>query len=239
MTIPSLLGIQFNQSRFYGHKTKYKFGFNAAVGTDEETIWDQGGLYVHPASASVMKVSSSNASDTSTTVLVEGLDEDYNTLSETVTLNGQTAVNTSGSYLRVNRATVITNAPQGDVYIGSGTVTSGVPANVFAKIVAGENQTLMAVWTVPAGYTAHLHEISASSGTTAANKFTTVRLKCAPFNQVPQTKAVQTLHNSFIEMDFGVPLEVPEKSDCELRAVSSSGTDSVSGTMTFVYVQNV
>ena len=63
-------------------------------------------------------------------------------------------------------------------------------------------------------------------------------MKVTPFGEVPQTKAVQTLHNAFIEMDFGVPLEVPEKSDCELRAVSSSGTDSVSGTMTFVYVKN-
>ena len=238
MTIPSLLGMQLNQGRFYGHLTKYKFGFNASVGTDEETIWDQGGLYAHPPSASVMKVSSSNNADTSTTVIVEGLDENYDFLSETVTLNGQTAVNTASTYIRVNRAIVTTNAPQGDVYVGTGTVTTGIPANIFAKIIAGENQTLMAVWTVPSGYTAHLHGITASSGTTAANKFTTIRLKCALFNQVSQTKAVQTLHNTFINMDFPIPMIFPEKSDCELRAVASSGSDAVSGTMSFVYVKN-
>jgi hypothetical protein len=238
MTIPSLLGLQFNQGRFFGHLTEYKFGFNAEVGTDEETLWDEGGLYSHPSSASVMKVSSSNAADTSTTVMVSGLDVNYDEVSETVTLNGQTAVNTSNEYLRVFRAKVKSNEPQGNVYVGTGTVSSGVPANKFAKILIGENQTLMAVWSVPAGYTAHLHEVSASSGTTAANKFTTVRLKVTPFGEVPQTKVVQTLHNSFIELDFGVPIQIPEKSDVELRAVSSSGSDAVSGTMTFVYVKN-
>jgi hypothetical protein len=238
MTIPSLLGLQFNQGRFFGHLTEYKFGFNAEVGTDEETLWDEGGLYSHPSSASVMKVSSSNAADTSTTVMVSGLDVNYDEVSETVTLNGQTAVNTSNEYLRVFRAKVTSNEPQGNVYVGTGTVSSGVPANKFAKILIGENQTLMAVWSVPAGYTAHLHEVSASSGTTAANKFTTVRLKVTPFGEVPQTKVVQTLHNSFIELDFGVPIQIPEKSDVELRAVSSSGSDAVSGTMTFVYVKN-
>jgi len=238
MTIPSLLGLQFNQGRFYGHLTEYKFGFNPAIGTDEETIWDGSSLYAHPSSASVMKVSSSNASDTATTVIVSGLDSNYLPITETITLNGQTAVNTSNEYLRVNRAKVTSNAPQGDVYVGTGAVSSGVPANKFAKIIIGENQTLMAVWSVPAGYTAHLHKITLSSGTTAANKFATGRLKVTPFGQVAQTKAVVTLHNTHIEMDFGVPLMIDEKSDVELRALVSSGSDAISGTMTFVYVKN-
>ena len=68
-------------------------------------------------------------------------------------------------------------ANAGKVYAGTGTITSGVPANKYAVIAIGENQTLMALWTVPAGYTAYIHQLNVSQGATTANKYTTIRLK--------------------------------------------------------------
>jgi len=47
------------------YKQVYKFGQNAVVGNSMETIWQQGGLYSYPPSASTMTVSSSNVNDTS------------------------------------------------------------------------------------------------------------------------------------------------------------------------------
>jgi len=237
MSIDGHYGIQVHEGMHYGQNPLFKFGFNSAVGTDEETIWDQGGLYSYPTSASVMKVSSDDDSDTST-VTIEGLDENYLIVSESVTITGQTAVNTTNSFLRVYRATVIADTPTGNIYVGSGTVTSGVPANKYAKITSGENQTLMAVWTVPAGYTAYLHQGTISSGTSTVNKFVTAKLKVKPFGQVLQTKAVVTLYNSFVDFDFGIPLKIEEKSDIEARAFASSGSDAVSVTFSIIYKAN-
>lgn len=233
MSIDARYGLQLRQDR-WKERGLFKFGFNSAVGTDEETVWDGGGIYSYPSSAVAMKVSSDDDSDVAV-VNIAGLDANYKEVTEDVTLTGQTAVTTSNSYIRVYRARVKSSEPSGNIYIGDGAVTSGVPATIYAQITSGENQTLMALWTVPAGKTAYLYAGTFSSGTSQSNKFATCRLKVRPFGEVLQTKAVVTVHNSFIDFDFGVPLEIPEKSDIEARALTSSGTDSISCTFSIIY----
>ena len=131
--------LQVAQGQIAYHKHVYKFGQNVTVGDSVETIWAQGGLYSYPPSATTMTVSSSDTNDTSAgtgarTVLISGLDGDYNEISETITLNGQTPVTTTNSFIRVNRAIVLTagsgGANAGIIYVGTGTVTTGVPANI-------------------------------------------------------------------------------------------------------------
>ena len=151
--------------------TRAKFGFNADIDDSLETIWSEGGLYSYLTSATVLKISSASTDDASAgtgarTITISGLDGSYNQISESVTLNGQTAVNTTNSFLRVFRMIVDTAGSGGQnagkIYAGTGTVTSGVPANKYGVIDVGDNQTLMCFWTVPAGYTAYLHQIDIS-----------------------------------------------------------------------------
>jgi len=132
------------------HTPQFKFGFNPDVDDSEETVWAQGGLYSYLSSASILKVSSSSTADDSAgtgarTVQLYGLDANYNEINETVTLDGQTAVNTTNSFLRINRM-VVRSAGTGEknagvIYAGAGTVTAGVPANKYATIAIGDNQT--------------------------------------------------------------------------------------------------
>lgn len=236
MSIINKYGFQV-QREHYPEKSEFKFGYNPEVGTDPETIWDGGGLYSYPTSASIMKVSSSNNLDTSTTLTIYGLNENYDAVSESITLNGQTAVNTTNQYIRSLRVIVNTNEPQGDIYVGTGTVTSGVPANVYAKVHIGENQTLMAIWTVPRNHTAYLYDVNFNTGTTVANKFIEGRLKVKPFGEVFQTKGhITTATNS--DINYSIPLILTEKTDVELQAFASSGTNAVSATMSFIYIDN-
>lgn len=236
MAIDSKYGLQVRKG-LWAEKGLYKFGYNSSVGTATETVWDGGGEYSYPASASVMKVSSDDTGDTSV-VTVSGLDSDYNEASEQVTLTGQTAVSTTTSFIRVNRVKVDSGEPTGNIYVGTGTVTAGVPANIYAKIIAGENQTLMAVWTVPAGYTAYILAVSVASGTSSVNKYSEARLKVRPFGGVMQTKEVITFQNSYVETVLHIPTVATEKSDIEICALTSSSTDAVSATFTIVYEKN-
>jgi hypothetical protein len=246
MAIDGIYGIQVHQGR-WNSKIVNKFGFNTDIGTDIETVWDQGGAYSYLSSASVLKISSSNANDTSDgtgarTVQVYGVDTNFNEIDEIITLNGQTPVNTSKSYLRIYRMIIRTAGTgeenAGDIYAGTGTVSSGVPSNKYAKIVATHNQTLMALWTVPSGFTGYLYQFDCSSGSTLANKFQTIKLFIRPHNEVFQVKDVQTIHNSNIVLDYGIPLKINEKSDIEVRAFSSSGTDAVSANFSVIYKKN-
>ena len=60
--------------------------------------------YTFPDNAGqTMEIVSSNAADTAVIVLVEGLDANFDPQSETVTLNGTTAVPLTNEYARINR----------------------------------------------------------------------------------------------------------------------------------------
>ena len=229
----------------------YKFGTNANVDNSLHTIWQQGGLYSYPPSASTMTVSSSDVNDTSAgtgarTVLISGLDASYNEASETITLNGQTAVTTVNTYIRMNRALVLTagsgGSNAGNIYVGTGTVTSGVPANIYTIINGdGSNQTLQAFWTVPAGYTAYVYQTNISTGTSSATPaILTTLLVARPFGGVFNTKEVITIGTGNHLQDYSFPIKLTEKTDIEFRAESSSAsvTFNVSASLNILYVQN-
>ena len=243
--------LQVARGQISFHKTIFKFGYNNDVGNTKETIWEQGGLYAYPASATVMTVSSSSTDDTAAgtgarTVEIFGLDGDYNEINEVVTLNGQTAVNTTKSYLRINRGIVRSagsgGANAGTLYAGTGTVTAGVPANVYLSINGnGDNQTLMALWTVPAGYTAFLTKMALSTGTSTNTKaLLNASLVARPYGEVFQIKERFTLTDATHEQFYTFPLRFTEKTDLEMRAFSSSGSVefNVSASMEFIYIQN-
>ena len=231
------------------HETQFKFGFNPDIDDSLETIWAEGGLYSYLSAASVLKISSSSTDDTSAgtgarTITISGLDANYDEISESVTLNGQTAVNTTQSFLRVFRIIVSTAGSGGQnagvIYAGTGTVTSGVPANKYGTIAVGDNQTLMCFWTVPRGYTAFLYQIDISMNTEVANKFGTVSLVARPNGGVFNVKDKFALSQDIIHQEFRHPVKFEEKTDLEVRAIASSSNANlaVSAGLDIVYIQN-
>ncbi len=242
--------LQVAQGQIAYHEHIYKFGQNSVVGNSVETIWQQGGLYSYPPSATTMTVSSSDTNDTSAgtgarTVQISGLDGDYNEISETITLNGQTAVTTSNSFLRVNRGLVLTagsgGANAGIIYVGTGTVTLGVPANVYTTINGdGTNQSLQAFWTVPANYNAYIYQTNISTGNSSNTPAVLKTLLVArPQGGVFNTKEIIVLTDGNHLQNYSFPITLTEKTDIEFRAESSSGSVSfnVSASMNILYVR--
>ena len=228
-------------------KSIFKFGFNADVNGAEETIWDQGGIYSYPTSAIQIKVSSTSANDTAAgtgarTVTVAGLNENYHEAEETVSLNGQTEVLTDTTFIRVFRAFVETagssGTAAGNIYMGNGVVSGGVPATVYAKISLGENQTLMALWTVPAGYTGYLTKVDLGTGTPNNNQYIKARIIQRAFGGVFRTATKITLQTGGNILNFPAPIVLPEKTDIEARAVSSGSNNLIFANMFIVYKFN-
>ena len=242
--------LQVAQGQIAYHEHIYKFGQNSVVGNSVETIWQQGGLYSYPPSATTMTVSSSDTNDTSAgtgarTVQISGLDGDYNEISETITLNGQTAVTTSNSFLRVNRGLVLTagsgGANAGIIYVGTGTVTAGVPVNKYTTINGdGTNQSLQAFWTVPANYDAYIYQTNISTGNSSNTPAVLKTLLVArPQGGVFNTKEIIVLTDGNHLQNYSFPITLTEKTDIEFRAESSSGSVSfdVSASMNILYVR--
>ena len=230
------------------HNSFCQFGINTAVGTSAETIWIPGGTYSFPAAASVLKVSSASATDDKDstgahTVLIEGLDGSYNAVSEIITLEGQTEQNTTNSYLRVNKMTVLTagsgGTSVGQIYAGTGTVTAGVPAVIFNVTGVNSNESESAFYTVPAGYTAYLNRFTLSASNTTATANTQFALRVRPYGGVFGYKAYYYMpSNSVFECEAFYPSPVPEKSDIEVLATASSGTSGASTQLQILLVAN-
>ena len=243
--------LQVARGQISWHYPQFKFGFNPDVDNALETVWAEGGLYGYLSAASVLKVSSSSTDDAAAgtgarTVQLYGLDADYNEINEIVTLNGQTSVNSVNSFLRINRM-VIRSAGSGEinagvVYAGTGAVTSGVPDNKYATIAVGDGQTLMALWTVPAGYTAYLFQTHVTAACTTSNKLLTATIVARPFGEVFQVKdkfGIQ-IDGGDINQIYHFPIKFDEKTDIEVRAISDAGSANaeVSANLDIIYIKN-
>ena len=120
---------------------------------------DQSGIH---ASAATVKVASTDTNDTSAgtglrTLRLEGLDSSGNAQTETITLNGQTEVESANTYSAVNNFRGLTvgsnNTSAGEIWIGAGTFTSGVPATKYFVGERNHNKGLTGYYTVPASKT--------------------------------------------------------------------------------------
>lgn len=202
-----------------------KFGRNTAVSSTEETIANQGGIYSYISTAGTATVTSSNTgADNNGTVLIEGLDSNYDQVSETATIGGSA---TTQTFLRVNRATLIT-ANTGTT--NSGNISITVDSTTAGYIPANYGQTLQCVYTIPAKHKAYLVQID--GGTDEKEKPIHLVLKTrdnATTNAAFQTKSYIVFENTRTEHVFHVPEIINEKNDVELRAVSPDGELEVSG----------
>lgn len=231
-----------------GYRTLYKFGYNPDVDTQEETVWGNAGNYIWLDSAVTMFVSSTSANDSGTgigarTILIQGLDEDYNEIEETITLNGQTQVTTQLSYLRVYRAFVTlagsNEGTSGVIYIGSSGATGGVPNSaVYASISIG-NQTQIAAYTVPAGYTLYIDEINFTAAVSQAQKLVHCKFNSRDYgSNVFRTRFVQVIQSNQLIQSFKYPQGFAEKTDLECRVSTDTNNTAIGASFQGVLIKN-
>lgn len=232
-----------------GHSAITVFGYNPDVDTSEESVWPNGGTVPHPTAASVLKVSSTDAADASPsgtgarTVLITGLNGSFNEVSETIVLNGQTAVNTVNSYLYVNGLTVTSvgsgGANAGDINVGTGTVTAGVPAVLYDMIAIGYNNRTTGHYCVPAGYTGFLVQGLFTAGQASGSTSVTGKLLVhSPDDNIVRVGAITTLNNGVVQYMFNYPTAIPEKSCVGATAIGSANNNSVSSMFNICLIKN-
>lgn len=241
---------QVARSQISYHETIFKFGFNSDIDDALETVWAQGGLYSYLSSASTLYISSSSTDDDvagtgARTATVSGLDANYDEVSVTVDLDGQNGVQLgdASNWIRVNRITVNTAGTGGQnagvLYVGTeASPTLGVPTNKYATVAIGDNQTLMALWTVPRNYEAYLLQTDVTVATTQNNKYCTCTVLARPHGEVFQVKDKFVKAESSHHQEYSIPLKFDEKTDIEIRAIgdSSGANIAISAALDIVYV---
>jgi hypothetical protein len=217
-----------------------KFGFNDQVPTSFEVIALGSANFTYPTSAGTVTVVSDDADDTSAgtgarTIKIQGLDGNYDFQEETITMNGTTNVNSTNTFLRVNRMEVLTAGSSNGM---EGTITATIGGNEQSRMEAEyDNQTLQANYTIPAGKTGYLTRIQATS--TKDNKAAFVGLFTRELNSVFKIKQLFEIYRNSVVVDFTVPLVIPEKTDIELRGKNEgSGNVSIGGTFDIILEDN-
>lgn len=207
-------------------------GYNAAAGTAYEPIWAiSGASYPWLTTAAVLTVSSNATTDVygsgtgAWVVLVEGLDANWVEQSEYVNLNGRNAVSTVNAYLRINAMTVVAAGTNGSnngaLYVGYGTVTTGVPASILSAITATENVSSQIVYSVPAGK--HLEMVGYRASMSAAGSIQ-FRTRYNPTPGVWWAAYTIPMPASTGVINALLPIVLPEKTDFMMVVKATSGS---------------
>ena len=196
------------------------------------TLWDVNDT-VYPWSAwdtaGVVSIARASVSDAGKDVILVGLDADYNEFTETVTLTAASGNTSTNLFKRIESVRMNgTSANVGDV-----TVTKD--ATVVAKMNAGVGQSLMGIFTVPAGYTAFLHQgvMTIETGGDATGTF---------YYRVPGDRFLvgHTFEVASSEYHYGFtcPFAVPQKSDLDVRATVRTNNSIVTSAYDLTLVKN-
>lgn len=221
------------QGQIDGYSLVHVTGYNSDVDAGvDETVWGVGGLYPWSvwSAARVVTVVSASASDTGS-VVVSGLDASYNVVSEEIDCNGTTPTTGTVQFIRVNSGVYKNGASN-----NAGNITLTANSTTIGLIEPGIGQTLMGIYTVPAGHTAYIltGDFSVQKGEDAQ-----VRFFIRPFGQGFRIAHIGEVFESTYRYDFTVPVAMPEKTDLDIHAsLVETNNTRVSTNFSMILVKN-
>lgn len=207
-----------------------KFGNNPSVGqsvslASPESVWDGSTKYEFPPDAGTgIQIKSDSALDTQG-IVVQGLDENFEQQAWTGSLSGLNAVNVDGTWTRVFRAY------NNNTFDMSGVVNihaSGDDTTSYAKIIDGNNQTLMAVYTIPANCTGYLtkYQTTAHNPQSASEIGYTIHMKTREIGKAYRVQSICSAGTSYeVTKEYLFPNMLPPKTDIIFDIVSSNGNN--------------
>lgn len=209
--------------------------------------------YVFSTSADIEEMASTNGADTQE-IEIQGLDANYELVTQTKALTGQAPVTLDTPLIRVFRLKNIGNTDlAGDVTVATnnavwsgGQVTAGTASEQRAIINNGNNQTLMAVYTVPAGKTGYMRDWYAAQSNETGGFFgtdgsCTIKLKARPFGEVFQLKHISSIKSNgtgAYQHRYTEPEVFEEKTDIIMESNTSVDAAAVAAGFDIVLVDN-
>ena len=218
-----------------------KFGHNEAVTDSFSDLWDGGGDYPFPTTANPVRIAAGgNAADTAAglgarSILIQGLDENWNPASEELATNGALAsADTVTSFIRVFRVYVKDSGAYGAANTGTISIETNPGGVELARIPASHGQTQMAIYTIPAGYKGFLNSYDITADKTGSATFD-VRIwrredadvTIAPTTSPRMVVEVHGISDRDSRVFHTFPEMLPPKTDIWIDAKASAGTNQI------------
>jgi len=169
------------------------------------------------------------------TIRIYGLKANKEWQVEDIVMNGTTNVPTVGKYWRIFRMRVLTSGTRSGA---SANITASYDGDVYAGMVAGNNTTMMAVFTIPAGYKGLLLDAHVHAGAKTIDFSLKTRAFGGPVIVKRRAKGV-VLGDS--HLDYKIPRSFAAGTDIEIEAVAASppaGETSADFTLVLIKLNN-
>lgn len=221
-----------------------KFGRNSAVAIGvEEEVWDGSVAYTFPATALMTSLSQTTdqAALQGATIELMGLDANWELVTQNALLDAAdttTVVTLTTPLIRCFRVKVLAaTACSSSIRVHNAGETVD-----YAIILAGNNQTLMAIYTVPAGKTAYMtgYYSSVNPGTNLDPTSMPVRLwhRDNTNGYAPHIKHIMGIVNGIHHHEFKPYYKIAQKTDVYLTAQPVGKAADVSAGFDLILVDN-
>lgn len=179
-----------------------------------------------------------NDSTGASLVWMIGLNASFLPQQEFVVLNGVGAVASAGSYSRMHLARSF--GPGTSDTAGNISATAQTDATVTWLILNGNNQTLMAIYTVPVNLTGYIVQWWSSMSKAVASAASHVHLRAGTLGPAlrysVQPRAINTTGSASLNYPYRVPKIVPGGSDIWVEANSNANDVGVSAGFEIILV---
>ena len=211
-----------------GNTARNIFGYNDAIPDNFVPAWELATAYTYPTAAETMTLRWDTA-DAGYTILIKGLDANYDEISETITLTASPVTQTTTKqYYRINDVVTVGNNNGGFGNPANNiTLTNAGNTVTYARIDAGAGKNQAAIYTVPRGYQFALTRISAFCASASLNNRTlafrnVARLKTGVILRVAQTEFLEQMI-----IDRQIPFVYDECTDIQFQLKGSAGTQFI------------
>lgn len=212
-----------------------KSGATASLGTtaaNMTTVWGYNGLFpwsTFTGTGDKLYIFS-QTNDTqiqNKTITVEGLDSNYNLITDIVTFGADTTtpISTSINFYRINRLYLSGNNTNSLPHLYDIEVRYGSSSGtVVSYLIAPWGRAQNCFYTVPVGYEAFVLSMAGNSG---KDDEITSSIWIRTYNGTWENKKSFKFISGLFDHNFRTPMRVPEKSDIELRAFALVESSSI------------
>lgn len=221
-----------------------KFGYNNDVDTGTEIVASWGGMFDPLTTASTLSIVSSSTDDDdggigANSLIVYGVDENRETLTEVITMNGTTPVITTSTWLGVNRMSIYIS---GTNKVNVGTIdcfdTNSPPAQQ-GQIPAGNGSTQALIYYTPVNSTS-LFSWMLLKANKLSSSSPNVNFKMWVYSAISNSKylvfqySMDTAVENHIELKPTEPFIVGESSVSWVEATTDRNNTLVSGRFSLI-----
>lgn len=236
--------------RRQGATTWNKFGYNTGVGTTAELLASWGGTFQFLTTGETIDIVSSDVNDIVTTgtgarsVVIYGVDSNWDEQIEVVNMNGTTTVTTSSTWIGINRVSIsVAGSTRGNV--GTIDITASTSGFQMAQMPVGASTTEQCIFYVAQSHQflatyLRLSAIKASGGGNPAIDFKGY-VYSAVSNVIYNVfdEDLDTQVREYIEMSPSEPFIIGEKSILWFEATGSAASTSVKGRFSGKLIRDV